>query len=125
MSEFVPKSGVRTVIGQNKFSCLWNKTEFDRQYRSAVSLHSHTIHSKESLRFIPEFTRKYPILHCALERQAMRSTISIDLVKAYWTPPLHPKAAFEVERNQIAVVLDLMASCPSLIMTRSRCRLCC
>jgi hypothetical protein len=95
-------------LAQNKFSCLWNKTEFDRQYRSAVSLHSHTNHSKESLRFIPEFTRKHPILHWALERQAMRSTIPVDLVKAYWTPPLHAKAAFEVERNQIEVGLGLM-----------------
>ena len=93
-------------MAQNKFSCLWNKTEFDRQYRSAVSLHSHTNHSKESLRFIPEFTRKHPILHWALERQAMRSTIPVDLVKAYWTPPLHAKAAFEVERNQIEVVVE-------------------
>jgi hypothetical protein len=42
---------------------FWNKTELDRQYRSAVSLDSHTNHSKESLRFIPEFTRKHPILH--------------------------------------------------------------
>jgi hypothetical protein len=36
----------------------------------------------------------------------MRSTIPVDLVKAYWTPPLHPKAAFEVERNQIEVVVE-------------------
>jgi len=94
-------------LAQSKFS-FWNKTELDRQYRSAVSLHSHTNHSKESLRFIPDFTRKHPILHWALERQALRSTIPVDLVKAYWTPPLHPKAAFEVERNQIEVVLGLL-----------------
>jgi hypothetical protein len=47
-------------------------------------------------------------LHWALQRQALRSTIPVDLVKAYWTPPLHPKAAFEVERNQIEVVLGLL-----------------
>jgi hypothetical protein len=94
-------------LAQNKFS-FWNKTEIDTQYRSAVSLHSHTNHSTESLRFIPEFTRKDPILRWALQRQALRSTIPVDLVKAYWTPPLHPKAAFEVERNQIEVVLGLL-----------------
>ena len=94
-------------MAQNKFS-FWNKTEIDGQYRSAVSLHSHTNHSKESLRFIPEFTRKHPILRWALQRQALRSTIPVDFVKAYWTPPLHPKAAFEVERNQIEVVLGLL-----------------
>lgn len=94
-------------MAENKFS-FWNKTEIDGQYRSAVSLHSHTHHSKESLRFIPEFTRKHPILRWALHRQALRSTIPVDWVKAYWTPPLHPKAAFEVERNQIEVVLGLL-----------------
>ncbi len=94
-------------MAQNRFS-FWNKTEIDRQYRSAVSLHSHTNHSKESLRFIPEFTRKHPILRWALQRQAVRSTIPVDLVKAYWTPPLRPKAAFEIEKNQIEVVLGLL-----------------
>ena len=92
---------------RNKLS-FWNKTKLDTQYRSAVSLHSHTNQSKESLRFIPEFTRKHPILRWGLERQALRSTIPVDLVKAYWTPPLNPNAAFEVERNQIEVVLGLL-----------------
>ena len=95
-------------MAQNKFSRFCNKLEFENQYISAVSLHSHTNRSKESLHFIPEFTRKHPILNWALERQARRSTIPVDLVKAYWTPPLPPKAAFEVEKNQIEVALDLM-----------------
>jgi hypothetical protein len=94
-------------LAQNKFS-FWNKTELDREYKSAVSLHSHTNHSKESLRFIPEFTRNHPILRWALEREALRSTIPIVLDKAYWTPPLHPKAAFDIERNQIEAVLGLL-----------------
>jgi hypothetical protein len=94
-------------LAQNKLSRLCNKPEFDKQYMSAVSLHSHTNHSKESLHFIPKFTRKHSILHWALERQARRSTIPVDLVKAYWTPPLPPKSAFEVENNQIEVVLGL------------------
>jgi hypothetical protein len=102
-------SKVRTVLAQSKLSRLCNKPEFDKQYISAVSLHSHTNRSKESLHFIPKFTRKHPILHWALERQAKRSTIPVDLVNAYWTPPLPPKAAFEVEKNQIERVLGLMA----------------
>ncbi len=95
-------------MAQNKLSRLCNKPELDKQYVSAVSLHSHTNRSKESLHFIPKFTGKHPILHWALERQARRSTIPVDLVKAYWTPPLPPKVAFEVEKNQIEVVLGLM-----------------
>lgn len=94
-------------MAHNRLSCLCNKSEFDRQYISAVSLHSHTNRSKESLQFIPKFARKHRILQWALERQAGRSTIPVDLAKAYWTPPLPPKAAFEVEKNQIELVLGL------------------
>jgi len=94
-------------LAQNKFSSFCNKPEFDKQYKSAVSLHSHTNRSKESLDFIPKFTRKHPILDWVLERQARRSTVPVDLVRAYWTPPLPPKAAFEVENNQIEAVIGL------------------
>ena len=45
-------------MAQNQLSCFWNEPDFGGKYRSAVSLHSHTNHSKESLRFIPEFTQK-------------------------------------------------------------------
>jgi hypothetical protein len=96
-------------LAQNQISCLWNEPDVGREYRSAVSLHSHTNHSKESLRFILEFTQKRPLLRWALELQSRRSTVPVDWVRAYWTPPLIPKLAFEVERNQIQEVLALAA----------------
>lgn len=88
-------------MAQNQVSCFWNEPDIGREYRSAVSLHSHTNHSKESLRFIPQYTQKRPFLRWALERQSRRSTIPVDWVRAYWTPPLTPKLALEAERNQI------------------------
>jgi len=94
-------------LAQNQISCFWNEPDICGEYRSAVSLHSHTNHSKESLRFIQEFTQKKPLLRWALERQSRRSTIPVDWVRAYWTPPLIPRLAFEVERNQIEKVLAL------------------
>ena len=96
-------------MAQNQLSCFWNEPNISGAYQSAVSLHSHTNHSKESLSFIPEFTQKRPLLRWALERQSRRSTIPVDWVRAYWTPPLIPKLAFEVERNQIEKVLALAA----------------
>jgi hypothetical protein len=94
-------------LAQNQISCFWNEPDVCGEYRSAVSLHSHTNHSKESLRFILEFTQKRPLLRWALERQSRRSTIPVDWARAYWTPPLIPRLAFEVERNQIEKVLAL------------------
>jgi hypothetical protein len=96
-------------LAQSQISCFWNEPDVGGEYRSAVSLHSHTNHSKESLRFILEFTQKRPLLRWALERQSRRSTVPVDWVRAYWTPPLIPKLAFEVERNQIEKVLALAA----------------
>lgn len=96
-------------MAQNQLSCFWNEPQVPGKYRSAVSLHSHTNHSKESLRFIPEFTQKKPLLRWALERQSRRSTIPVDWARAYWTPPLIPKLAYEVEKNQIEQVLALAA----------------
>jgi hypothetical protein len=92
-------------LAENQISFFWSKPDIGREYRSAVSLHSHTNHSKESLRFILEFTQERPLLRWALERQSRRSTIPVDWVRAYWTPPLIPKLAFEVERDQIEKVL--------------------
>jgi hypothetical protein len=96
-------------LAQNQISCFWNEPDVGGEYRSAVSLHSHTNHSKESLRFIPEFTEKRAFLRWALERQRRRSTVPVDWVRAYWTPPLIPKLAFDVERDQIEKVLALEA----------------
>jgi hypothetical protein len=96
-------------LAQNQLSYFWNEPDVSREYRLAVSLHSHTNYSKEGLRFILEFTQKRPLLRWALDRQSHRSTIPVDWVRAYWTPPLIPKLAFDVERTQIENVLALAA----------------
>jgi len=96
-------------LTQNQLSCLWNEPDASRAYRSAVSLHSHTNYSKESLLFIQEFIAKRPLLRGWLERKSRRSTIPVDWDRAYWTPPLIPKLAFEVEQRQIENVLGLGA----------------
>ncbi|HEY6370408.1 MAG TPA: hypothetical protein VIX37_07495 [Candidatus Sulfotelmatobacter sp.] len=41
------------------------------------------------------------MLHEALEKQCRKSRIPVDFARAYWTPPLPPKLAYETEKNQI------------------------
>ena len=94
-------------MAQTKLSFLWNAPGVAGKYQAAVSLHSHTNHSKEGLSFIPEFAKRWPVLHWALEHQYKRSRVPVDLTKAHWTPPLTPKLAIEAERNQIETVLGL------------------
>ena len=94
---------------QSQISCLWKQPDIARKYRTAVSLHSHTNQSKESLLFIPEFAEKSPLLRWALKEQCKKSVRPVDFSQAYWTPPLPPKLAFELESNQIEIDLELMS----------------
>jgi hypothetical protein len=94
-------------LAQIKLSCLWNKPSCARGYRAAVSLHGHTNRSKEGLQFIPEFAQKFPLLQWALERQSRVSLLPVDFDRAYWTPPITPRQAFDLESGQIENVLGL------------------
>src|ERR1017187_2353257 len=92
---------------ETKFSCFWHGPDFARNHRTAVSLHGHTNRSKESLFFLPQLAQRFPMLEAALEKQCRKSTIPVDFARAYWTPPLTPKLAYETEKNQIQKVLGL------------------
>jgi hypothetical protein len=96
---------------QRKISCLWKEPGAGKPYRRAVSLHSHTNHSKEGLHFIAKYVSRSPFLRtaqAAVARRAMKVRgIVVDFHKAFWTPPLPPLGAFQVERNQIEQKLGL------------------
>jgi hypothetical protein len=96
---------------QRTVTCLWEEPLARRKYRTAVSVHGHTNHSKESLYFIAEFARKHRLLRRALACQERRaraiSAITVDFDKAYWTPPMTPLAAYRLEKDQIENRLGL------------------
>src|SRR5262249_55840057 len=72
-------------------------TEFD----AAVSLHGHTMHSRECLSFLPGYLRQVPGLAQIVEHYE-RGPAHIDFSRAWWTPPLSPASALELEPRQIA-----------------------
>ncbi|MGA7706741.1 MAG: hypothetical protein WCD77_03050 [Acidobacteriaceae bacterium] len=96
-------------MASTKVSCIWRSADCTRGYYTGLSLHSHTRHSKEKLQFIPAFTEKWPVIQRALDRQYRKSVVPVDFSRAYWTSPLTPKLAFEVEKEQIERCLDLAA----------------
>lgn len=104
-----PKPFGLNPLPQSQISCIWKQPDIAGKYRTAVSLHSHTNQSKESLLFIPAFAEKWPLLRWALKEQIKKSVRPVDFSQAYWTPPLPPKLAFEVESNQIEIDLELMS----------------
>jgi hypothetical protein len=74
-------------------------------FRTGVSLHSHTLHSRESLDFIHRATANTPWLSGAIRKQEAKYRAAkgrdLDLKRAWWTPPLSPRQAWDLERTQI------------------------
>ena len=80
----------------SKIHFSWQDTSAVKDFRTGVSLHSHTLHSQECLWFLPRYLRMIPGVS-----QLYRST-PVDFARAYWTPPLGPTEALRLERRQIA-----------------------
>lgn len=74
-------------------------------FRTGVSLHGHTLHSKENLAFIYRLAKRVAPLRFALERGEARYRAyyasSLDLSRAWWTPPLSAYDAWKLETRQI------------------------
>jgi hypothetical protein len=81
------------------------------QYRAAVSLHSHTMHSREYLGRLPGYISKIPIAWYVIEREIGRLHLYagriVDFRQMYWTPPLSPREAFDLEQRQVEEKLGL------------------
>src|SRR5215475_14540618 len=89
---------------------LRNNVELDR-WRSAVSLHSHTMHSREYLGRLPEYISRIPIASHLIEREVGRFHLYrhaiVDFRRVYWTPPLSAREAYRLEAGQIEEKLGL------------------
>jgi len=89
---------------------LWEKSPA-AQFTTGVSLHSHTLLSRESLDFIQRATRGIPIVAGASKSLEKRyrelKNCDLDLRRAWWTPPLSPRQAFDLESSQISNVLGM------------------
>jgi len=92
---------------------LWKSPNVTSGFRTAVSLHSHTQHSKEALSFVPRYAHRVPVLTELVRRQEEKYDRMmgkpVDYSKAWWTPPLPSREAFDVERKQIHGKLGLQA----------------
>lgn len=84
---------VRTASAITGFTC-------------GVSLHSHTLHSRESLGFLSSWAQgSGPLgwfLRWQIERYRSYWGIELDLSRAWWTPPLDALQALQVEAGQIS-----------------------
>ena len=84
----------------------WSAETPQTRFGAAVSLHSHTLHSREPLDFFYRIAK-----HCAPARWVLRRSearyhalhgVPLDLRRGWWTPPLAPQDAYAVEFDQIS-----------------------
>ena len=86
-------------------SYLWRDQRAPRGFRAGVSLHSHTNQSQETLDFLANLGNQYPLIRPFLSRLENRSEsqhgVRVNYSASYWTPPMTPKLAFDLESRQI------------------------
>lgn len=89
----------------HQISYLWQDPSALLPYSTGVSLHSHTSVSEESLTFLHAMGESLPLAGFVsrfYQRRAReRHGISLDFVSAHWRPPLVPRMAWQLERDQI------------------------
>ena len=94
-----------------RISYQWKDPQAGENYSTGVSLHSHTNQSKETLDFIANLGAQYrllrPVFSEADRRSRERHHIPLNYAAAYWTPPLTPRLAFDLESGQIQEKLGL------------------
>jgi hypothetical protein len=97
--------GEGTGMASSTISYLWRDKYASKSFRSGVSLHSHTNQSEETLDFLTNLGNQYPLLRPLLSRLERRAEqehgFRIDWAASYWTPPMTPKLAFDLETRQI------------------------
>ena len=98
-------------MANTRISYLWNNARAADGFVSGVSLHSHTNRSKETLDFIAKLANEYKYFRGILAREEKRCRqnhrLQVDYARSYWTPPLTPRLAFDLESNQIAESLQI------------------
>jgi hypothetical protein len=92
-------------MAHSTVSYLWRDQDAAKGFRTGVSLHSHTNQSKETLDFLANLGSQYPAIRPLLTRLERRSEeihgVRVNYAASYWTPPMTPRLAFDLESHQI------------------------
>lgn len=80
--------------------------KLEGEVKTGISLHCHTLHSKELLDFVPYYAERIPVLS-GIWRRELRRSIKMygrppEFKTGYWTPPLTGQQVFEMESTSMA-----------------------
>jgi hypothetical protein len=96
---------------KSQIHLFWNDDLRVKRFRTGVSLHSHTMRSREKLGVVPRYANRLPfaggILALHQRGYRRRHGRDLDFSRAYWTPPAPEREALRIERGQIERVLGL------------------
>jgi hypothetical protein len=83
----------------------WKNRQAADRFRSGISLHSHTLHSRENMAFLPRHACRIPFVSAVVRKQERnflrKKGRELDYNRAWWTPPLPAADAFRLEAKQI------------------------
>lgn len=89
----------------SSISYLWSDKDACAGFRTGISLHSHTNQSQETLDFLASLGSRFSIIRPLMARYERRAEqlhgIRVNYAASYWTPPMTPKLAFDLESRQI------------------------
>jgi len=92
---------------------LENTRNLKDSFKSGVSMHCHTQHSREMLDFVPHYAAKIPIVSWfwawESKRYIKKEGREMDFTEAHWTPPLTALQVYNIERAQIQEQIGLDA----------------
>ncbi len=84
---------------------LKDNRDLKGSFKSGVSMHCHTQHSREMLDFVPHYAAKLPIINWfwawESKRYIKKEGRPMDFTEAHWTPPLTALQVYDIERAQI------------------------
>jgi hypothetical protein len=78
----------------------WRNSQPAGRFGTGVCLHGHTMHSEECLNFLPRYLHQVPGISQIVSGYE-RGPRAVDFSRAWWTPPLSPASALELEQRQI------------------------
>jgi len=97
----------------NEILLWWKDRRAGEAFHAGVSLHSHTLYSRERLSFIPRYLSALPplawLVRCEARRRGLSDIPFAEISRAWWTPPLSAQAAWKLETSQIEDRLHLRA----------------
>jgi hypothetical protein len=92
-------------FNKNSLRVLENQNQFDRTSSTGISLHCHTLYSKEMLDFVPYYASKFPFASAIWRRECRRYFRNEGKMPnfnlGYWEPPLTARQVFESESENL------------------------